>query len=261
MNQAITRTQDTTLNTAVTPSQLLTLAIESKADPDRLDKLMDLQIKWEATQAKKAYVVAMTKFRSECPAIDKTKNGHNNKYAGLSETIETIKGLLSSCGLSHTWKTNQDKDAITIRCVVTHVLGHSEETSLTASPDTTGSKNPIQAIGSTVSYLERYTLFALLGLASQDMDNDANGNGKDAPKPEDDITKLLEQAFWDYGTEHADEVADGFAYDGVKFKDALKVKVKLGRTPHELKAFKWTAESIKDLAAKIKASDVLAEIK
>ena len=269
MNQAITRTQDTTLNTAVTPSQLLTLAIESKADPDRLDKLMDLQIKWEATQAKKAYLSAMAIFRSKCPAMEKTKQVDYTSskgrtiyyYTGLSEAVEALKGLMSECGLSHSWRTTQDERGISVRCVVTHVEGHSEETSLTAPPDNTGNKNGIQAIASTVSYLERYTLFALLGLASQDMDNDANGNGKEAPKPEDDITKLLEQAFWDYGTEHADEVADGFAYDEVKFKDALKVKVKLGRTPHELKAFKWTAESIRDLAAKIKASDVLAEVK
>ena len=45
---------------------------------------------------------------------------------------------------------------------------------MSASADTSGSKNSIQAIGSTVSYLERYTLYAILGLASADQDDDGH---------------------------------------------------------------------------------------
>jgi hypothetical protein len=56
-------------------------------------------------------------------------------------------------------------------------LGHSEETTLSAPSDTTGSKNPIQAIGSTITYLERYTLLALTGLATYDQDDDAQSVG------------------------------------------------------------------------------------
>lgn len=244
----------------VTPNHLLALAVEAKADPERLDKLMDLQMRWEANEAKKAYVVAMTKFRSECPAIDKTKTGHNNKYAGLSETIEVIKGLLSSCGLSHTWKTNQDKETITVRCVVTHVLGHNEETSLTASPDTTGSKNPIQAIGSTVSYLERYTLFALLGLASQDMDNDGNGNGKTPPKPSDDATKIISDAFEKFCEDHSRDVGKGFMFDAEKFKSELRaLYVKTEDAKKKPPVF--NAQIVEALVKSIEPFDILSEVK
>jgi hypothetical protein len=55
---------------------------------------------------------------------------------------------------------------------VTHELGHSAQTSLTAPPDASGSKNSIQAIGSTVSYLQRYTFMAITGLAAKDQDDD-----------------------------------------------------------------------------------------
>jgi hypothetical protein len=51
------------------------------------------------------------------------------------------------------------------------VLGHKIETSIEAGSDTSGSKNAIQAIGSTISYLKRYTLENVLGL-SADEDND-----------------------------------------------------------------------------------------
>jgi hypothetical protein len=61
---------------------------------------------------------------------------------------------------------------------VTHRDGHSEETSLASPVDTSGSKNAVQQIGSTVEYLRRYTLLAALGLAtSKDDDGHAAGGG------------------------------------------------------------------------------------
>jgi hypothetical protein len=51
-------------------------------------------------------------------------------------------------------------------------MGHFEETSITAEADVSGSKNPIQAVGSTISYLERYSILALTGLSTKDMDTD-----------------------------------------------------------------------------------------
>ena len=159
-------------NNAVTPSMLLQIAVEKGTDIDQLEKLMDLQERWERNEAKKAYVSAMAGFRAECPAISKTKVAHNSKHAGLAETIDQIKGLLSRHGLSHSWRTNQIEGVIAVTCCITHAMGHSESTTLQGNPDTSGSKNAIQSVGSTVSYLERYTLFAILGLASKDMDDD-----------------------------------------------------------------------------------------
>ena len=45
---------------------------------------------------------------------------------------------------------------------------------MTASPDDSGGKNAIQSIGSTVSYLQRYTILALAGLATREMDDDGS---------------------------------------------------------------------------------------
>ena len=167
------------LPTAITPMQMLQIAVEQGADMDKLSKLMDLQERWEATEAKKAFVVAMSKFRERCPTISKTRQGHNTKYAGLSETIDAIKALQTECGLSHSWRTTQEGGMTTVTCRVTHIGGHSEETSLTGEPDKTGSKNSIQAIGSTVSYLQRYTLFSILGMASAEQDDDGKAAADD----------------------------------------------------------------------------------
>ena len=164
---------------AMTPNRLLEIAVQGNADVDKLEKLMELQIRWEDREAEKAFNEASSAFRSECPTIAKTLTGHQSKYAGLSETIDQIKPLLLKNGLSYTWKTGQDGENISVTCKVTHLQEHSEETSLSAAPDTSGSKQPIQAIGSTVSYLQRYTLYAVLGLTSSEMDNDG-GNIADS---------------------------------------------------------------------------------
>lgn len=168
---------------AGTPAYMLQLAVEQGADLAKLEKLMDLHERWSATEARKAYVAAVAGFRGECPAIDRAVQGHNRKYAGLADTLEQIKSLLSKYGLSHTWKTSQESAAITVECCLTHLQGHTECTKLTAAPDTTGNKNSIQAIGSTVSYLQRYTLFAILGLASKEMDDDGNKTADDLIGP------------------------------------------------------------------------------
>jgi hypothetical protein len=54
--------------------------------------------------------------------------------------------------------------------------GYREENSLPGPADTSGSKNPIQAIGSAVTYLERYTLKAALGLSATDDDDAIEAN-------------------------------------------------------------------------------------
>jgi len=158
----------------VTPMALIETALQQNADIDKLEKLWNLQQKYEEHEARKAFVTAMAKFRENCPAIVKTKQAHNSKYAGLAETISQIKSIEAECGLSHSWRTNQTGNAVEVTCVVTHTLGHSESTTLIAEPDKSGSKNTIQAIGSSVTYLQRYTLFSLLGLASSEDDLDGN---------------------------------------------------------------------------------------
>lgn len=161
----------------ITPMTLIERAQAANASIEQMQQLFELQLRFEANEARKAFNDAMANFREKAPAIAKTRTGHNIKYAGLSESIEAIQPLLSQFGLSHQWKTRQDGNMITVECTVTHRLGHSESTSLSAAPDTSGSKNAIQSIGSTVSYLERYTLYAILGLSSREMDDDGKGSG------------------------------------------------------------------------------------
>lgn len=171
----------------VTPMDLICRAQQANASIDQMQQLFELQLRYEANEGRKAYNEAMANFRKDAPAIARTRVGHNIKYAGLSESIEAVQPLLSEFGLSHQWKTRQDGNLITVECTVSHRMGHSESTSLSSAPDTSGSKNAIQAIGSTVSYLERYTLFAILGLSSREMDDNGKGANK---KTEEKVVEI-----------------------------------------------------------------------
>lgn len=163
--------------TAVTPMDLLDRAMQRGMDAEALGKLLELQQRWEADQARKAFVQAMAAFKAEPLKIDKKKAvEHNGKYmyshATLAQVVDAVVGALSKHGLSHRWETQQEGELITVSCVITHELGHSERTTLSGAPDKSGAKNSIQAVGSTVTYLQRYTLMAATGLAAHDMDDD-----------------------------------------------------------------------------------------
>lgn len=192
--------QNTEMQKTVTPMALIEVAMQQDANVEKLEKLWELQQSYEAHEAKKAFVAAMARFREVCPTIIKTKKAHNSMYAGLAETVMQIKSAESSCGLSHSWRTDSKNGTVEVTCIVTHELGHSESTTLFAEPDKSGSKNGIQAIGSSVTYLQRYTLFSLLGLASSEDDLDGNAKQFDgdvvAAFQEASTTAVL-RSIWD----------------------------------------------------------------
>lgn len=152
---------------------------DGKFDVDKLDALLKVQMTWEANEAKKDYVQAMAAFKADPPKILKDKtvsySGVTYTHASLTNVTSCINKTLSDHGLTASWVTSQDNGSVKVTCKITHVQGHSENTSLSAAPDSTGSKNAIQAIGSTVTYLQRYTLLALTGLATHDQDDDGAG--------------------------------------------------------------------------------------
>lgn len=154
------------------PMSLMQVAVESNADIDKLEKLMALQERWEAGNAKKSFYSALAEFQRSCPDIKKLKKGHNYMYAPLGDIVAQIKGLLADCGLSVRFEQDHS-NGITVTCVVSHKEGHSERTTMTGGADTSGSKNSIQAVGSTVTYLQRYTMTGALGITTADADIDA----------------------------------------------------------------------------------------
>ncbi|MGX6999861.1 ERF family protein [Caballeronia sp. KNU42] len=173
---------------ATTPADLLRIAVESNADLDRLEKLLELQERWEANEARKAFVVAMAAFKAEPVEIFKrkevgykTKEGDfvGYKHAQLSDVTDAITPAMARHGLSFDWDIHQGSGSITVDCVVTHVLGHSKKVTMSGAPDSSGKKNQIQQAASTITYLQRYTLLSVTGMSTKDEDDDGAGGADD----------------------------------------------------------------------------------
>lgn len=171
----------------VTPMDLIQQAQEKGSSIEQMQQLFDLQIRYEENEAKKAYHKAIADFKAEGLEILKDKRvGFDQKgggrteysHATLGKALEKIIPALSRHGLSHSWSINQDQ-SIEVTCTLTHELGHSTSVSMSAGKDDSGKKNAIQQVASTVSYLQRYTLFAITGLAAKDQDDDGHGSEGD----------------------------------------------------------------------------------
>lgn len=160
---------------------LVTAAMRSgEIDTETLSKLMDLQERWEKNEAKKTYTAAMVKLKAELPStlnrdktVDftskRTDGKVNYSFTTLASAMNAVSPCLTKFGFSLSWTPVTGERMVSVTCRLTHTDGHFEEATLSAAPDPSGTKNHVQAIGSTISYLQRYTALSLLGIATADM--------------------------------------------------------------------------------------------
>lgn len=205
---------------AITPDQMIMKAIEKGLDIDQLDKLMQLQERWEAKNAKKAYDEAMSEFQKNKPDLFKTKKVSFNSKAGgrveynynpLPKIQKAIDPILGELGISYKWDQKTEGGKIRVRCVPSHVDGHSEPGEwLEGDADTSGTKNSIQATGSTISFLKRYTIEGAFGLSSdEDDDGIKSPKKKDLPTPNaNQWGRILEK--FKTGEVTADKISENF---------------------------------------------------
>ena len=177
MNQ-VTRIEQPVNVPATTDSQpmrLVELAIQQGADVDKLERLMDMQERWENREAQKAFNRAVSNFQAICPRIKKTKQGHGYKYATLADIQAQIKDAARDCGLSWRWEHKATgTDTMTVTCIVTHIDGHSERTESSIIIDEPNkAQSKAQMIGVATTYGQRYSLIGALGISTADEDMDA----------------------------------------------------------------------------------------
>jgi hypothetical protein len=160
----------------IDPMNMIANALDHGAPIEMIEKLMGLQERWEANIARKAFEKAMAGACAEMPTLIKNRQvGFDSRGGGsrtaykhedLAEVVSTVAPILGKYGLSHRFETMTEPNRITVTCVIAHELGHAIRNSLSAGADTSGNKNAIQAMGSTLTYLSRYALKAALGLAA-----------------------------------------------------------------------------------------------
>ena len=167
-----------------TTAEIMMTAVRNGLGKDQLEvleRMFELDVRAKERAAQEGYFKAMADWKADAPEITKdrkvrfqTSKGETSySHASLANIVYAVNTSMSPFGLRTFWTTEQPEGKVRVTCVCTHTLGYSESTSLIADADTSGTKNSIQAMGSTITYLQRYTLLSLTGLATHEQDTDA----------------------------------------------------------------------------------------
>lgn len=149
-------------------------AADPSCDLDKMERLMQMHERFQAKQAEQQYAEALAAMQQELPAIAERGNAAGRYTYALWEDInERLKPILARHGFALTFRTPRNDKGVEVEGVLTHRGGHSERTSMVLPSDTSGSKNAVQAVASSVSYGKRYTAGALLNFTTHGEDDDA----------------------------------------------------------------------------------------
>lgn len=166
------------------------MATNPDIDPDRIERFIALKERMDKEAARKSFAAALAECQAEIPAIEERgqiKYGKKNAegedtgptYALWEDINETIRPILKRHGFALSFRTGQTPEGrIVVTGVLSHRDGHFEETSMSLMHDSSGGKNAVQAIGSSISYGKRYTAGALLNFTSRGEDDDGEAGGK-----------------------------------------------------------------------------------
>jgi hypothetical protein len=177
---------------ALTPMEMVGRALEMGVSADILKQMMDLRDREEARYAKIAFTKAVAAAKAEIKPIMKTrevdytpagKSRVNYRHEDLAGIEEQVSPILTKHGLHYRFESDNGIDRpLTITCILEHDDGYSTRTPLSASADTSGGKNSLQAIASAATYLQRYTLKLALGLSVSHDDDGKASDQVDEPK-------------------------------------------------------------------------------
>lgn len=164
---------------------------------DNLERLLGMYERIKAQSAKAEYFAAMSQMQDELPSIKergeiKIGNTPGQKYALWEDINAAIKPVLKRHGFALSFRTGMVETKISVTGVLSHSGGHSEETTMLLPSDTSGSKNAVQAVGSSTSYGKRYVASALLNLTTGEVDDDGKAAGAGDLIDDDQIQTIMD---------------------------------------------------------------------
>ena len=123
---------------------------------------------------------ALSLAQSEIMAASKDRENpyFKSSYATLASVWDACRGPLTKNGLSVTQLPVNQNGTVGVVTTLLHGSGQWMRSVLFATPE----KNTPQAIGSTLTYVRRYALSAVVGVAPEDDDGN-EGSGKENGKP------------------------------------------------------------------------------
>lgn len=187
---AVTKTdQAEILPVADYGSSLLEIIARAAADPtvdvDKMERLLAMQERVQGQQAKVAFTAAKLAMRDDLPTIDmrgriviKDKATgavtQETAFARFEDIHSAVMPILTRYGFDLTFKNGLSPDGkVRVTTILDHIGGHSEDTHFDLPHDSSGSKNAVQAVGSSTSYAKRYGVLSILNIRVAGEDDDA----------------------------------------------------------------------------------------
>lgn len=213
------------------------LVLDPNVPMDKLERMLAMQERIVAEGSKAAFAAAFAAASAQFPSIPLNGKGDKNKpYALLKDIMGLTRPVLSRHGLALSFAVNSEGAAVRVTAELMHIDGHTKTTSIELPKDQSGSKNAVQAVGSSQTYGQRYTAQAILGLSLGDDTEDdgrAAGGGTISADEFFELRNLIDEA----------------GADETKFCEYLKVK------DLELLPKAMFGNAVSALRKKIKAKD------
>lgn len=177
---------------------LMKFAIENKVPAEQMKEFVILHERVADRAAAQDFALALAAFQQECPSVKKKKEAKfatrgggemEYTYADLPEIVRVVRPILAKHGLSFTWDTVATGDKMTVTCTLRHVNGHAEKSSLTLPTTTNAAMSDQQKYGAAMTFAQRRTLSAVLGITTED-DTDTATAEDITPISEDQITVI-----------------------------------------------------------------------
>jgi len=154
----------------------------SKNDSGIVPRILELLDAERASSSEKEFYKALSQLQGELPDIPKNEaiieviEGRKivkYRYASMDVIRKSIQKLLCKYGFSYHFTFTQNGDNLACCCYLSHIGGHYITSEMQSKIDTSDDMNDLQRVGSTMQYLMRYTLTAVLGITTSE-DTDAN---------------------------------------------------------------------------------------
>lgn len=146
----------------------------------------------QTEHATPALFAALAKAQAEIEnAAKNAANPHfRSKYADLAEVLNTVRPTFAKHDLSLIQSTGFDGQMVS----VTTLVGHAEGGFITSVASCVPAKTDAQGVGSATTYLRRYSLAAMAGVAQEDDDGQAAAhNGKPQARAAQPAAKISEK--------------------------------------------------------------------
>lgn len=164
-------------------SSILAVISRAAADPtcdiEKMERLLVMHERMQARDAEAEFNAAMAAMQSDIPSIAErgaiVVNGQKRSdYATFEDINDVIKPIMQTHGFAITFKVETLPAGLSVTGILMHRAGHRESTTMLLPLDTSGSKNAVQAVGSSTSYGKRYVMSALLNITTRGEDDDGH---------------------------------------------------------------------------------------